>query len=617
MSCVGTFPLCIYSESSMHRIAHRIHPASAALCMLVAVALTSLTGCKPAENDPQGGASGRALLEAVKLGDDQRVAVLLEEGVYTEVRDERGDTPLLYAVKTGNVTVARMLLNHGADHKARSGNGKGLLEIALDSGSEEMAMRLLQSGVSPDEIGHDKNPLLLKAVSLRDFPVMRLLLKSGVNPNAAGKDGQTPLHVAAEQRLPKCLKILLDAGAKTEVKDDSDASALWYAMNSGDRKKTATSSCLDLLLRAGADASAIGPKKTPLLCEAVRRGASRDALELINYGANVDVTGGVDGLSPLAIAAASGSNSLVTMLLSRGADGGSLLYQAVADEDVFMIGVLLSSGVPLSSWNGPEKDTLVANSVRRGNLDMTELFLANGADAKSKGAEGQPPLHMAIAMRDPLLVNTLLLHGADPNKTFTRPVSKEFQALAKKESMRWFLRNERRLTPLMMAANNGDLEIIKTLLNSGAKKYVWSGRHRLYPLNFASRRSDVKAMQVILGQDPDNEQFHAVLDLSDQRVKLYNPKGEVIFSSRVSTGKRGFRTPTGSFVISDKHKSHNSSIYGSSMPYFQRLSCAAFGFHSGNCPGYPASHGCIRMPYSAAKKFFGITPVGTRVIIQK
>jgi len=605
----------------MFCLTNRTSMMSAAF-LLVAF-LGGLSSCRQAESDGTG-ASGQALLDAVKLGNDQRAALLLEEGVYTEVRDDKGDTPLLYAVKTGNVALVRILLKNGADHEIRSGNGKGPLELALDAGSQEMAVCLLKGGISPDEIGRDKNPLLLKAVSLRDRSGIKLLLKSGVNVNAAGTDGATALHLAAEQNLPRCLDILLKAGAETEIQDDSGATPLWYTLNQKNDSQRNTRetksegvSCLIKLLRAGADASAIGPKKTPLLCEAIRRGAERDAHELINYGADVDQANGQNGKSPLALASESSSKNMVGLLLSRGADGAGLFYQAVQSQDIPMLSMLLASGVPLDSWEGPEKDSLIANSVRQGNVEMVELFLRYGSDPNAIGQEGQSPLNMAIALRDPDLVHSLLEHGADPNKQFVRPASKEFLALTKKESMRWFLKNERRLTPLMMAANNGDLEIIKSLLHHGAKKYVWSGRHRLYPLNFASRRADVKSMQVILGQDPENEKFHAVLDLSDQRVKLYNPKGEVIFSSRVSTGKRGFRTPTGTFVITDKHKKHNSSIYGSSMPFFQRFSCAAFGFHSGNCPGYPASHGCIRMPYSSAKKLFGITPVGTRVIIQK
>ena len=600
----------------MHIFSQLHRPMSALICLVMVGLTVSLTSCKQGESSGEG-ASGQELLDAVKLGDDERVSFLLEEGVYMEVRDERGDTPLLYAVKTGNVGAAHMLLQQGADYETRCKNGKGPLELALDAGSEKMVTCLLQGGVSPDEIGGDKNPLLLKAVMLHDLAVMNLLLKNGVNPNAAGKDGRTALHMAAEQRSPECLEVLLKAGAEKELKDDLGATALWYTLGSETEKGRSESVCLDLLLKAGADASAMGIKKRPLLCEAVRRGSRNDVLKLIRYGADVNLAGEEDGMSPVAIAAVSGSASLLEMLLTSGADGGDLFYQAVAGEDMALIELLLISGLSIESWNGPEKDSLIAHSVRSGNLEMTELFLRYGADPMTKGLEGEYALHMAIAMREPHLVEALLRYGHDPNQYFTKPATKEFLALTEKESMRWFLGRERRLTPLMMAANNGDLEIIRTLMDYGAKKYVWSGRYRLYPLNFATRRSDVKAMQVILGQDPEKEKFHAVLDLSDQRVKLYDPKGKVIFSSRVSTGKAGYRTPTGTFVITDKHKRHNSSIYGSSMPYFQRFSSSAFGFHAGNCPGYPASHGCIRMPYSSAKKLFSITPVGTRVVIRK
>jgi lipoprotein-anchoring transpeptidase ErfK/SrfK len=86
-------------------------------------------------------------------------------------------------------------------------------------------------------------------------------------------------------------------------------------------------------------------------------------------------------------------------------------------------------------------------------------------------------------------------------------------------------------------------------------------------------------------------------------------------TSNVSSGMRGYRTPTGKFVVTNKARHHTSSIYGSPMPYFQRLSCQAFGFHVGHCPGYPASHGCIRMPQSKARAFFSTTKVGDPVEI--
>jgi len=122
---------------------------------------------------------------------------------------------------------------------------------------------------------------------------------------------------------------------------------------------------------------------------------------------------------------------------------------------------------------------------------------------------------------------------------------------------------------------------------------------------------------VLLGKVPEIQPRKIVIDLSRQRATLYKDE-KPVYSSRVSTGKSGHRTPAGDYVISDKHRYHTSTIYsGASMPYFMRLSCAAFGMHQSNSvPDYPASHGCIRMPYSGARRMFGECRVGDLVIIQ-
>lgn len=582
------------------------------VCLLLLVCAL-FSSCQDTREAAASGASGQALLDAVKLGDNRRVAVLLAEGAYTEVRDSKGDTPLLFAVKTGNVQCVRMILKYDVDRAARSGNGKGPMELALDSGNQKMFHSLIEAGIPPDEIGHDGNPLLFKAVRFDDRQTIAMLLKNKADPGAAGKEGRTALHVAAENGLTGCLDMLLKAGADVNAQDDEDTTPLQLALHTpGTRKRNAM---FLKLLKAGADPSLAGEKDKSLLADAVRRGLYKQAVTLINYGAQVNHT---DGQSPslLELAHEGKDDAMLAMLLSRGADAEEFLDQVIDAGDIHTLRMLFESGVTLKGWQGTQSDGLVASCVRRSDDALARLFLRHGASPEKVGLEKQPPLHMAVAMRNPSMVRLLLEHGSDPNVRFTRPASAAFLKITEKESMRWFLKNERRLTPLMMAANNGDVEILASLLNYGAKKYTYSGRHRLYPVNFASRRGDVKAMQVILGQDPENEKMHGVLDLSEQRLRLYNSKGEVTFTSRVSTGKRGYRTPSGTFVITDKHRSHNSSIYGSSMPYFQRLSCSAFGFHSGNCPGYPASHGCIRMPYSSARKLFSITPVGTRVVIQ-
>ena len=81
------------------------------------------------------------------------------------------------------------------------------------------------------------------------------------------------------------------------------------------------------------------------------------------------------------------------------------------------------------------------------------------------------------------------------------------------------------------------------------------------------------------------------------------------------TAPGGYGTPTGEYVITNKYRHWTSTLYHASMPYFQRLSCGDFGMHQGYVPGYPASHGCIRVPYGKASKLFQLTDLGDRVQI--
>jgi hypothetical protein len=106
-----------------------------------------------------------------------------------------------------------------------------------------------------------------------------------------------------------------------------------------------------------------------------------------------------------------------------------------------------------------------------------------------------------------------------------------------------------------------------------------------------------------------------VVSLPDQRVYVYR-NGVRIAVSTCSTGKKGHETPTGVFTILEKDKDHHSSIYDNApMPNMNRLTWSGVALHAGNLPGYPASHGCVRLPVAFSQKLFGITRIGTPVII--
>ena len=106
-----------------------------------------------------------------------------------------------------------------------------------------------------------------------------------------------------------------------------------------------------------------------------------------------------------------------------------------------------------------------------------------------------------------------------------------------------------------------------------------------------------------------------VVNLSDQRGYVYR-NGVRIGVTTVSTGKEGHQTPTGVFTILGKDVDHHSSIYNNaSMPYTERLTWSGVALHAGGLPGYPSSHGCVHLPLAFSKLVFGITHVGTPVII--
>jgi hypothetical protein len=106
-----------------------------------------------------------------------------------------------------------------------------------------------------------------------------------------------------------------------------------------------------------------------------------------------------------------------------------------------------------------------------------------------------------------------------------------------------------------------------------------------------------------------------IVNLSTQRGLLFR-NGVPIGASTVSTGKSGHDTPTGIFTILQKQVEHYSSRYNNApMPYMQRLTWNGVALHAGNLPGYPASHGCIRLPSGFAKFLYGETKLGMTVVI--
>ena len=105
------------------------------------------------------------------------------------------------------------------------------------------------------------------------------------------------------------------------------------------------------------------------------------------------------------------------------------------------------------------------------------------------------------------------------------------------------------------------------------------------------------------------------ISISHQSLKVYDANG-FYAETPISTGMAGHSTPMGAFSVIQKQKMHRSNIYsGAPMPFMQRITWSGIAMHAGVLPGYPASHGCIRMPAAFAVKMYGWTRMGARVVV--
>jgi hypothetical protein len=118
-------------------------------------------------------------------------------------------------------------------------------------------------------------------------------------------------------------------------------------------------------------------------------------------------------------------------------------------------------------------------------------------------------------------------------------------------------------------------------------------------------------------QDAPNGSLQIIISIKDQRVSVYD-NGARIARSSVSTGIPRHPTPLGVFSVIGKERWHRSNLYsGAPMPYMQRITPSGIALHAGILPGYPASHGCIRLKNDFAIRLWRLTKRGTRVIIAR
>jgi len=360
--------------------------------------------------------------------------------------------------------------------------------------------------------------------------------------------------------------------------------------------------------------------RTPLLI-ATSQQNWKLARRLIDTGALVDIAD-ERGFMPLMAAAMHGNLEMFRSLLAHSAnlhaetrctDGRDLLGMALDGSNSDIIKTVTERLPLMPQWTTSTRRALDAALLTK-NKEQIRLLL--GRHAKPPTPEGKkvPLLAYAIVKNDAPLLNTLLTCGADPNTVLPARCDKDFLALLPSKSLCGYIEEDKNVTVLMLAAGLGREDYLRALLEAGADRNRPTKRDKMIALYIAAETGQWRCTQILLGSGPSPDQLRIEISLASQRAALIE-NGVPIFRTECSTGRQGYSTRTGRFVITDKERNHRSTIYKVDMPYFMRLSCLDFGMHAGVVPNYPASHGCIRLPAEAARKFFSEIPIGTLVTV--
>ena len=361
--------------------------------------------------------------------------------------------------------------------------------------------------------------------------------------------------------------------------------------------------------------------RTPLLIAASQQDWNT-VRRLVDSGALVDLAD-KSGHTPLMVAAMHGNLETFRLLLARTAnlqteaqtqDGRDLVGMALDGGDPEIVETVLERLPVMPQWRSSTQRALTA-ALQAGKKDQIRLLLGKHSAPPTPEGKNVPFLAYSIAGNNSSLFSTLLACGADPNTVLPSRCDKDFLALLSSKSVRSYVEQDGNLSLIMLAAGLGQDEYLRALLDAGGARNRLTSRNKMSALDIAAETGHWRAAQILLGGGPPPDRLRLEISLALQRVALVK-NGVSVYRTQCSTGRPGYSTKRGEFVITNKERNHRSTIYHVEMPYFMRLSCLDFGMHAGYVPNYPASHGCIRLPEEAARKFFSEIPVGTLVSVQ-
>ena len=511
------------------------------------------------------------------------VALVLLAGSLATQRDARSSLPpeaLARAIDTRNPQLLELCFADKLDVNAPGPDGRTPLLIATAQQDGALVQRLLDAGAQPDLADPRGTTPLLIAVAQQDGGIAQRLLDRKANVNVTDESGATPLLKATLQHDATMVQRLLDADADVDLADRTGTTPAMVAATFDNGE----------LLRA-----LVSRSSKLEAADAEGRTAAHHAIASRNQAA-------VELLLPA-----------MAQLQPRVGPTGNLIEIACGTGDERIIEAVLNRAPATLDWS-PATQRALGTALAAKNGQLTKLLISRHPAPPMKEGTTVPLLAHAMVADDTALVTALLTAGVTPNTTLPVPHDKAFVSLIRPQYLRSFAISDEGITMLMIAAGLGREDYVRALLDAGAERNRATAKHNMLALYFAARTDSWRCVQLLLGKGPSPSELRIEISLAAQRASVFKD-GTPVFQTAVSTGRKGFDTPPGEYVVTDKRRSHRSSIYHVNMPFFMRLNCLDFGLHQGAVPNYPASHGCIRCLPKQRKKLFAEIPVGTVVTI--
>ena len=479
------------------------------LCAAAAVAVAFTAASASAQTDTR-------LADATMRRDAAAVRTLLGQKVDVNAQGQDGTPALHWAVRVDDVTTARLLLGAGAQVSLANRYGLTPLTIAAGNGSAAMIGLLLNAGANPNAPDPAGETPLMAAVRVGRLDAVTALLDRGATVDATDTSfSQTALMVAVRENHPDVVKLLVSRGAAVNAKTRVGRTPQWVLPNSVPGFGHGIGIVRGGLPARGSRAPIPGGM-TPLLY-AARDGRMETARILLEAGAEVNLPD-ANEITPLIIAITNNHPDVARFLVERGADikaadwyGRTPLWAAVETRNMDLDNASFENGIDRAPY-----------------VDLIQFLLERGADPNARMKEvppvrrdflrvtgslswvdftGQTPFLTAALAADITVMKLLLQHGADPHiptfagttplmaaagvnwvvdQTYDEGPERRLEAvkLCAELGMDVKAVNSMGLTALHGAANRGSNDIIRFLVEQGAKLDVKDAEGRT-PLTWA------------------------------------------------------------------------------------------------------------------------------------